>query len=296
MNTRITPLRYPGGKQKLTPFVKEIIEKNSLEKCAYFEPYAGGAGVAVSLLVNGIVEKIYINDISVPVYAFWYSIINNTENFIKKVRDIPLTINEWENQHIILRNEDKSDLFSLGFSMFYMNRCNRSGILNAGVIGGKSQEGRWKINARFNRADLIQRISCIASFKDKIQLSNKDALTFLKSISSEQKKIVYLDPPYYHKADKLYDNYYHFKDHKEIANFLTTDATFSWITSYDDTPEIESLYQSNKSFTYSLQYNAAKAYKGKEIFIFSPDLNIPESSSIGFINTGLKRRDQLNAS
>jgi len=292
MNTRITPLRYPGGKQKVTPFVKEIIEANSLEKCSYIEPYAGGAGVALALLVNDIVNKIYINDISLPVYAFWYSLLNNTDDIVKKVRDIPLTIDEWEKQHEILYRKSSSNLLELGFSMFYMNRCNRSGILNAGVIGGKSQEGKWKIDARFNRFDLIRRMECIASYKDKIKLSNNDALSFLKSLKIKSKKIAYLDPPYYHKADKLYDNYYHPDDHKKIADFLNQDAAFPWITSYDDTPEIEQLYSGNESFTYSLQYNAAKAYKGKEIFIFSHDLKIPKESCIDFIYEGLVTKER----
>ena len=119
MNIRITPLRYPGGKQKITPFIKEIIQSNNLYGCSYIEPYAGGAGVGLSLLVNNIVNNIYINDISKNIYAFWYSVINNTERFVLKIRDIPLNIEEWNKQHLIFKS-NSDNLFDLGFATFFM--------------------------------------------------------------------------------------------------------------------------------------------------------------------------------
>ena len=41
----------------------------------------------------------------------------------------------------------------LGFSTFFLNRTNHSGILNGGMIGGKAQTGDWKLDARFNRSE-----------------------------------------------------------------------------------------------------------------------------------------------
>ena len=39
-----SPLRYPGGKGKLTNFVKKIVEENDLFGGHYVEAYAGGGG------------------------------------------------------------------------------------------------------------------------------------------------------------------------------------------------------------------------------------------------------------
>ncbi len=289
MNTRITPLRYPGGKQKLTPFIYEIIKENNLEGCSYIEPYAGGAGVALSLLVNNAVDEIYINDISKNIYSFWYSVLNDNERFILKIRDVPLNIEEWKKQNTIFKSNTEN-LFDLGFATFFMNRCNRSGILKAGVIGGKTQNGKWKLDARFNKEDLIKRIECINSFKERIHLFNEDAVIFLKQLQLKGKSIIYLDPPYYNKADSLYENFYKPNDHERIANYLNIQEKKPWIISYDYTDEILDLYKNDKSFSYSLQYNAAKAYKGTEFFAFSDKLRVPSDSSLNFIKQGLKNR------
>ena len=171
-----------------------------------------------------------------------------------------------------------------------MNRCNRSGILKGGVIGGKSQDGKWRLDARFNKEDLIKRIECISAFRNKIHLFNQDAIYFLENLKINGKSIIYLDPPYFKKADSLYENFYKNDDHKKIATYLNKTETKPWIVSYDCAEEILDLYKTNKSFTYSLQYNAAKAYKGTEFFAFSSKLKTPNKSSLDFIEQGLNKR------
>ena len=58
----LSPLRYPGGKSRITDFVKQIIKDNNLLDGVYVEPYAGGAAVALSLLMDEYVSSIIIND------------------------------------------------------------------------------------------------------------------------------------------------------------------------------------------------------------------------------------------
>ena len=160
-----TPLRYPGGKQKLAPFIAEVIKANGLEGGEYAEPYAGGAGVAIELLLSGLVSKVHLNDSSYPIYAFWRSILKNPELFCRKISGASLTIEEWKRHRQILKNPKDHELIDLGFSAFFLNRCNRSGILTAGVIGGLSQTGQWHMDARFPRNELIRRIELIATKK-----------------------------------------------------------------------------------------------------------------------------------
>ena len=52
----LSPLRYPGGKSKLADFIGLTIQNLNMPNCTYIEPFAGGSGVALSLLLNGIVE------------------------------------------------------------------------------------------------------------------------------------------------------------------------------------------------------------------------------------------------
>src|SRR5690606_30037391 len=168
-----TPLRYPGGKQKLSPFIKQILSHNQIDG-HYVEPYAGGAGVALELLLSNCVQNIHLNDSDIRLFAFWHSIKNHSEEFCRRIARASLNIEEWKYRREILRAPENYDLFEVGFSTFYLNRCNRSGVLNAGVIGGLNQDGNYKMDARFSRNDLIRRIEAIRLFKDNIFLSNLD--------------------------------------------------------------------------------------------------------------------------
>src|SRR5712691_2553721 len=197
-----TPLRYPGGKGKLATYIKQVIKDNKLLDGEYVEPYAGGAAVALELIFHDYVSRAYINDLSRPVYAFWHSVLNETDNLCKLIRDTPLDLASWDIQKHTFATQEHCDDLALGFATFFLNRTNRSGILNGGIIGGRDQTGIWKIDARFNREELIYRIVSIAKMKKRIELSRVDALAFLKAgvPNWPTKTLIYLDPPYYVKG------------------------------------------------------------------------------------------------
>lgn len=285
-----TPLRYPGGKQKLTPFIQEILECNKVNG-HYVEPYAGGAGVALLLLLSKKVECIHLNDSDIRLYAFWHTVINENERLCDAIISASLTIEEWKYRKEVLKKPYKHDLFELGFSTFYLNRCNRSGVLNAGVIGGLNQNGKYKMDARFSRNDLIRRIELIALYKDKIFISNLDAEEYIENYipNIDNNCLIYFDPPYYVKAKDLYLNFYKSDDHKRLAKNIQEKVDKNWILSYDNVPEITYYYENRRFFAYNLQYSAAKNYKGEEIFIFCDELKLPKSCGLKFIDTEMRK-------
>ena len=289
MASHHTPLRYPGGKQKVAPFIAEILVANGLTGCNYVEPYAGGAGVALDLLFSGMASQIHLNDSCRSLYAFWWSILNETDEFCRRIIDTPLTVKEWRRQREILRNEEEHDLLDLGYSFFYLNRCNRSGILHAGVIGGLQQTGRWKIDARFPRVELVRRVKMIGEKRNSIIVKNWDAekfiLEYIKTLP--RKTLVYCDPPYFRQADRLYLNHYQPDDHERIAKLIQTRLKRPWIISYDNAPEIIEYYQQRRQFCYQLQYNAGLAYQGTEVFFFSDKLRLPQQSQVSSISKAL---------
>ena len=285
-----TPLRYPGGKQKLAPFILELMKKNSLDGGHYAEPYAGGAGIAVELLLSGEAAHIHLNDSCSGIYAFWRSVLSNPEELCRRISRASMTIQEWRRQKEIFSRQAEFDQIDVGFSVFYLNRCNRSGILSAGVIGGLKQEGEWKMDARFPRNELIGRIEAIASKKSAVTLRNWDAEKFiLKHVPKlPLNSLVYCDPPYFHKADRLYLNHYDPEDHARIAQVIQREIKHHWVVSYDGVPEVLKHYSHRRSFLYDLQYNAAKAYKGTEVFFFSDRLKLPKESAVPYIDRALK--------
>ena len=289
MRRNVTPLRYPGGKQRLAPFIAEVLAANEIRHGNYVEPYAGGAGVAMELLINGNVENVHLNDSCYPIYALWRSVIDTPEELCDRIRSASMTINEWRLRRDIVNKPSGHSQLDVGFSTLYLNRCNRSGVLNGGVIGGLKQEGDWKMDARFNRNDLIRRIEAISNFRANITFSNMDAERYILEYVGElpYNTLVYCDPPYYNKASRLYLDHYRPEDHERVAAVIQDNLNHRWVVSYDDVHEIHAYYGERQSFTYSLQYNAAKVYKGKEIFIFSDDLTIPSTSVLPYISTAL---------
>jgi len=264
--SRFSPLRYPGGKASLASTVSSIISENGYSNSYYAEPFAGGAGVALDLLFSGKVLKIFLNDFDYHIYAFWRSILDETDSFCNRIKTIPLTIAQWKKQKRIFDNYNDYSLFDVGFSTFYLNRTNRSGILNAKPIGGYNQEGRWKIDARFYRKELIDRIVKISFFKNKIILSNMDALLFIKKLNNSTKKIFfYLDPPYYKPGPKLYLNFLKSIDHKLLSEYIQNIFCQPWIITYDNVNEISELYKSQNFISLDFFYRANQHKKGHEI-------------------------------
>ncbi len=220
-----------------------------------------------------------INDKDRCIHAFWDAVVNKTDRFVKLVRDTPLTVEEWQRQRQIYLAPDQHSGVRVGFATFYLNRCNRSGIIgNAGLIGGQKQTGKWKLDARFNREDLVARIQRIARYRDRITLSSLDAKNLLEvelpKPSLVDRAFVYLDPPYYCKGSQLYLNHYKPEDHKTLADFLTS-AKFAWVMSYDNTPEIHKLYDSYRKVSFNLGYSAREWKIGKELMIVPPQLHFP---------------------
>jgi DNA adenine methylase len=267
-----SPLRYPGGKGKLAPYIKALIKDNGLLDCDYVEPYCGGAAVALELLFHEYVSHIHINDLSKPLYAFWKGVLNHTDEFCKLVRDTPLTVNSWDKQKQILANQNRFSTVSLGFAAFFLNRTNRSGILNGGIIGGREQTGPWKIDARFNREELIFRIESIAKMRDRVTVTRMDALKFMAAKVGQwpAKTLIYLDPPYYVKGRHLYYDFYESKDHTRIHRLLVDSlSSKNWVVSYDNVPSICQLYKDCRGFSYNVRYSSRRACEGSEVMFFS---------------------------
>lgn len=278
LSGRFSPLRYPGGKGKLAKFVAKVTRINMLQDGLYVEPYAGGAAVAWELLLTGIVRRVHINDLSRPIYAFWSSVLDRTEELSRMIRDTPIDIATWKSMKQTFMNPNDADDLKLGYAAFYLNRTNRSGILNGGPIGGHSQSGGWTIDARFNRMELIDRIERIASVRRRIEVTNLDAADLLTSYASRwpKKTLIYLDPPYFEKGPDLYYKHYRSGDHAAVAKIVRDLTDISWIVSYDDVAPIQELYAPESWLQYKISYSARRRTFGREAMFFSPGLKIPD--------------------
>ena len=287
-STFYSPLRYPGGKGAFAKFLAQVIVRNP-EVHYYAEPYAGGAASALALLSNGYVKEIYLNDKDIFIYSFWKAMKMKPDELISRVQETPVTIDEWYKHKEFYNNPSRlktATVLDIGFCTFFLNRCNRSGILNAGPIGGKQQNGKWKIDARFNKQNLVQRLMEIKKLRKSIHISSVDAIDFMccffkkyKGISHKQ-ILFYLDPPYYLKGKVLYkDNYYIDEDHIALSIYLNTFSE-KWLLSYDDTKFIRKLYSNNSRKRTKRVNKVNGAYYpkiGKEMIIGSKNCKLPRN-------------------
>ena len=265
----------------LASFLGAVLENNGLEGCTYVEPYAGGAGAALSLLYSEHVRRVVLNDIDRCIFAFWRSVLLRTEELLRLIRNVPLSIPQWKRQRDVYRNPGRHSELAVGFATFYLNRTNHSGIiLDGGPIGGISQNGPWKLDARFPRAELIRRVERVAMYKDRIEVRNLDAKTLMTRLdvpkkSNSERVFLYLDPPYFSKGRELYFTSYTATDHKRLANYLLGDRPFDWVLTYDRVPAIVSLYGKAKHFWFNLRYSANVRRAGRELLIVGPRVNMP---------------------
>lgn len=278
MNKHCSPLRYPGGKSCIYSFVSKIFYENEIVGIGYAEPYAGGSGLALRLLFEEYVSHIYINDYDLSIYSFWKSILDKPVEFCEWIKNVEITVENWKKYKDIQNNKKTVDYFELGKSTFFLNRTNVSGVIKGGIIGGLNQTGKYKIDARFNRANLIEKIIKISSFKNRITISNLDGIAFIKKLEKKKEDIfIYIDPPYFQKGADLYMNFYAKKDHEKLSKHVAK-MKKKWMVSYDNHDFILNLYAERNKILYQLSQNTSNRV-GDEILIFSKEMEYLNSIS-----------------
>lgn len=275
-----SPLRYPGGKNCIFKFLSNLFYENNLIGIEYAEPYAGGAGLALHLLMDCFVSKIYINDLDDWVFSFWFTILNDTERFCDWIKTTDITVDNWILYKQKLTHPEKLSTFEKATVFFFLNRTNVSGVIKGGIIGGISQQGKYKIDARFNKNNLIERIKYIALFKNNIELSKLDGIDFLKVLNRKQRDIFfYIDPPYVEKGANLYLNFYNNNDHKNLAATIKK-IRKKWLVSYDNNELISELYSQYRILKYDLSQCTSNRI-GNELLVFSKEIEF--STSIQYL-------------
>lgn len=270
-----SPLRYPGGKAKLYPLVHKIISDNGLLGETYIEPFAGGAGLALKLLLNNDVKRIVLNDFDPAIFAFWYCVLHESAAMCQFVKTVDISMTEWEKQREIYRNQDKYSQLDVAKAVLFLNRTNVSGVITGGVIGGKEQTGKNAISARFNRTELARKITEIAAQADRIDLYNLDASVFIETVLPHYYKVfINFDPPYVEKGGQLYKNSFTESDHEALRNCIAR-CRRKWMVTYDVCDLVATLYREYRGGKIEINYSAKDVRKAKEYIFFSHNLVVP---------------------
>jgi DNA adenine methylase len=266
-----SPFRYPGGKGFLTDLLRQKAMEMPGPSRAYAEPFCGGAGAAINLLLDGDVDKIFLNDLDPCVYSAWVALVTETERFIDRIRLTDITVEEWHKQKAVAASHTSGYSFEAGFATFFLNRTSRAGIvIGSGPIGGYGQTGTWKIDARFYRETMIKRITAVGLRQDNISISNMPAVKFIENLelTAEVKNtFIFIDPPYFEIGSRLYLDGMIDGGHLSLSKLLSNGLTASWLMTYDDHPEIRRLYKDFNMTELEVLYSLQRQRKVNEIVI-----------------------------
>ncbi len=276
-----TPLRYPGGKRRLNEVVKRLLDLNGLHDVHYVEPFAGGAAIAIGLLFEEYASYIHLNDLSRPVFAFWKTALEQSDWLCGRIENVRVSMAEWRRQRAIFDDADQAAERDLGFAALFLNRTNRSGILAGGVIGGKRQTGKWSLDARFGKPELIRRIQKLGRYQSRIKLYNRDGLEFTQNVAANLKgpTFIFFDPPYIERAGRLYLNQCTLADHQALARCIGELAK-PWIVTYDPAALEHHLFPKLRRIVYDIHYTVNRRYRGQEVMYFADSLRVPKAADL----------------
>ncbi|MCL4480065.1 MAG: DNA adenine methylase [Candidatus Thermoplasmatota archaeon] len=292
MKPTVTPLRYPGGKTWILPYIKEFLRFHHMNLGTIVEPFAGSASVSIGLLKDNLADLAYICENDPLIFAFWESVLYRNNEFIESVRHLQITMDTWYDFKKYLEHDVKAkyDSIELGLAFLFYNRTNYSGIIKAGPIGGKRQLSKYTMQCRFNIDRIIKKIHELAELSDKVKIFFSDGIDFIRKFDRsvyESDVFFYIDPPYYNAGKVLYRNYFNDDDHSKLASILTEMET-PWLVSYDESDFIYGLYTTSKSHYVYTDYQAGNLKRGMRELLFS-NRKIPPIATEVKIDAGITR-------
>lgn len=267
----VSPFRYPGGKGFLTGFLNAEVEKLGNCKRQYVEPFAGGAGAALNLLSKNQVDHVHLNDLDIRVHSAWKAVLEENDRFIDAVKTCDVSLKTWEWAKSFVDQPGQSYSFDLGFATFFVNRTSRAGIISgSGPIGGYKQSGTWKIDARFYRETMMERIKWVGRNAERISLYRLPVVDFLEQCEKmlpSKNTLYFIDPPYVKIGSRLYLDGMLDGGHERLAKYINESRLTNWIITYDDHPLVRDLYKKYSIRHLQVNYSLGRTRKENEVLI-----------------------------
>lgn len=201
----------------------------------------------------------------------------------------------WHSSRETVAAADNGDVVNdldLAYAALVINRCSRSGMVNprVGPIGGRNQNGRWNIQSRWNSEGLAERIGRISRMRDRIRISEADAIAHIAeldgSVGIEEELLLFVDPPYLVQGNRLYADGLTMDDHKRLAAALTECAA-RWLLTYDCDERILGLYPEHRVLAYEIAHTANQQRVDEEYAVLSDTLAVRDDQNL--LPTGASR-------
>jgi DNA adenine methylase len=271
----LSPLRYPGGKSRFVPLIAQAIDTLEKQPTIFVEAFCGGAGVSLAMLECRYADRIALNDADPLIASFWQVIFGKGDAsqtdfdwLLRQIELAPITLEAWRDQKAL----QPTTLREAAWKCLFLNRTSFNGILHkSGPIGGWKQENRT-LDVRFNREKLTSNLCYLRSLRGKVErVENLDWRPFCTLYRLRYRSYLYLDPPYYHRAEQLYGYLFDEVQHKAMRDYLLLRKA-PWLLSYDDAAEVRALYSTYSNIdarvvdqTYSTHPMGGASFVGREL-------------------------------
>lgn len=241
----VSPLRYPGGKRKLVDHIATKIVDAVERPLLFIEPFAGGAAVSLNMLVQDWADHVVLADLDPLVGNFWRVVFGPQRQFDELRRwteTSAVTLKDWYEVKAMLC----ATPVEYAFKCLYLNRTSFSGVLNqrAGPIGGHAQASEYTVDCRFNKDRIFSGLDRLRDHRKRVVYAGvKDyrQIAKLKRVRDlmvrDQSVVWYLDPPFFRKAEYLYNKWFDHSKHLALKNWIENDLVGHWLLSYDNVPE-----------------------------------------------------------
>lgn len=282
----ISPLRYPGGKARMGAALTTIWETqmSPMDIEIWSEPFAGGAGAGLHLLADNTISELWLTEKHPALAAFWRTAAHNGAELAASVRTTTPSMQLWRHaQEAVAAAEagDTVDDTELAFAALILNRCSRSGMVNAivGPMGGKHQSGRWTLQSRWYGEGIAERIDVVHRLGDRIRVMEGDGIEQIReldgSVGIEDEMMLFVDPPYLVQGNRLYANGMTIDDHARLASALAGSACH-WLLTYDGDDRVLDLYPTNRVLAYQIPNTVNRARIAEEYAVLSPALMVAD--------------------
>ena len=287
----VSPLRYPGGKVRMTPWLVEAFNQlvMPMEVEVWIEPFGGGAGAALMALDAHQAPDAWIVEANPALAAFWTTIMSDDGRLASRVEattpSLSLFMESRETVAASLAGESTVDREDLGYAAFILNRCSRSGMVlgNVGPIGGKQQAGRHTVTSRFHGERLADRIRAVSAFGQSFRVFEGDGISYIEELTGsgiEDEVFVFADPPYLGVGNALYAQGMAPAQHARLAAALR-DCPAPWVLTYDAHPGVLDLYPDCEVVEFDIPHTAHKQQVGTEYLVLPEGLPVPDVHPLG---------------
>ena len=239
-----SPLRYPGGKTWLVPHLRSWLSELNAKPEVLVEPFAGGAIVSLTAVMEELVDRCVMSEIDPDVAAFWKAALWHSDELIECVHAFLPT----RENVTLLNGMVPETVVDRGFRTLVLNRTRRGGILAKGASLARAGEAGKGVASRWYPSTISRRIKAISRVAHRIDFREGDGMEVLEQLTNgpNSRTVVFVDPPYTAAGKgagkRLYNH--NLVDHQRLFRLLTqTDADF--LVTYDQSVEILELIRNH---------------------------------------------------